>query len=135
MHGLAELAALHCCQKPLNSKPTHKDQASAFTEGTTLCSKYLRCSQALSDYEHVRGGLAADQGILIDSMGNLPGEPERCRSNSGLLSDALNAQQDNLGGNNGYASLNRGDASLSLLPAARLFLQFGPNLMPIMLAC
>ncbi len=69
--------------------------------------------QALSDYEHVRGALAADQGILIDSMGDLPGKVEELSATVATLSESMSVQQSKLGASNdGYASLNMGDASL-----------------------
>ena len=79
--------------------------------------------QALSEYEHVRGALAADQGILIDSMGKLPGEPEDLSATVASLSIAMDEQQTKLGGDgNGYASLNMEDASLLLASSSTIVL-------------
>ena len=121
IHGLAELAALlpeafefQADAQGLGASHSLTDRLFARNISAVL--------QALSEYEHVQGALAADQGILIDSMGKLPGEADALSASVASLSDALNAQQDNLGGNNGYASLNRGDASLLLASSSTIVL-------------
>ena len=121
MHGLAELAAL------LPEAFEFQADAQGLGASNTLTERLFARNisavlQALSDYEHVQGALAADQGILIDSMGDLPGKAEELSATVASLSDALNAQQDNLGGSNGYASLNRGDASLLLASSSTIVL-------------
>jgi len=121
MHGLAELAAL------LPEAFEFQADAQGLGASNTLTERLFARNisavlQALSDYEHVQGALAADQGILIDSMGDLPGKAEELSAGVASLSDALNAQQDNLGGSNGYASLNRGDASLLLASSSTIVL-------------
>lgn len=121
MHGLAELAAL------LPEAFEFQADAQGLGASNTLTERLFARNisavlQALSDYEHVQGALAADQGILIDSMGDLPGKAEELSASVASLSDALNAQQDNLGGSNGYASLNRGDASLLLASSSTIVL-------------
>jgi len=121
IHGLAELAAL------LPEAFEFQADAQGLGASNTLTERLFARNisavlQALSDYEHVQGALAADQGILIDSMGDLPGKAEELSATVASLSDALNAQQDNLGGSNGYASLNRGDASLLLASSSTIVL-------------
>ena len=121
MHGLAELAAL------LPEAFEFQADAQGLGASNTLTERLFARNisavlQALTDYEHVQGALAADQGILIDSMGDLPGKAEELSATVASLSDALNAQQDNLGGSNGYASLNRGDASLLLASSSTIVL-------------
>ena len=121
MYGLAELATL------LPEAFEFQADAQGLGASTSLTERLFARNisavlQALADYEHVQGALAADQGILIDSMGNLPGKAEELSATVASLSDALNAQQDKLGGNNGYASLNRGDASLLLASSSTIVL-------------
>ena len=122
LHGFADLAALlpeafefQADTQGLGARSALKDRLFARNISAVL--------QALSGYEHVRGGLAADQGILIDSMGDLPGEPEHLAATVASISEVMNAQQENLGGDgNGYASLNMGDASLLLASSSTIVL-------------
>ncbi|MDB2334144.1 hypothetical protein N9V30_04235, partial [Candidatus Poseidoniales archaeon] len=75
----------------------------------------------LEGYDHVRGALAADQGILIDSAGNLPGKAEELASSIASLSDSMTSHQSTLGGTEqGYATLKMGDASVLLASSSTI---------------
>lgn len=75
----------------------------------------------LEGYDHVRGALAADQGILIDSAGTLPGKAEELASSISSLSDSMASHQSQLGGTEqGYATLKMGDASVLLASSSTI---------------
>ena len=122
MHGLAELAALLPEAFEFQADTQGLGAGGALTD-RLFARNISAVLQALSDYDHVRGALAADQGIIIDSMGNLPGTTEALAATVASLSDAMNAQHENLGGDGrGYASLNMGDASLLIASSSSIVL-------------
>ncbi len=122
MHGLAELAALLPEAFEFQADTQGLGASSSLTD-RLFARNISAVLQALSDYEHVRGALAADQGILIDSMGDLPGTAEELSVTVATLSDTMNAQQAKLGGDiNGYASLSMGDASLLIASSSTIVL-------------
>ena len=122
MHGLAELAALLPEAFEFQADTQGLGTGGALTD-RLFARNISAVLQALSDYEHVRGALAADQGIVIDSVGDLPGDAKELSATVASLSEAMNLQQAKLGGDgNGYASLNMGDTSLLLASSSTIVL-------------
>ena len=122
MHGLAELAALLPEAFEFQADTQGLGTGGALTD-RLFARNISAVLQALSDYEHVRGALAADQGIVIDSVGDLPGDEKELSATVASLSEAMNLQQAKLGGDgNGYASLNMGDTSLLLASSSTIVL-------------
>ena len=122
MHGLAELAALLPEAFEFQADTQGLGTGGALTD-RLFARNISAVLQALSDYEHVRGALAADQGIVIDSVGDLPGDAKELSATVASLSEAMNLQQAKLGADgNGYASLNMGDTSLLLSSSSTIVL-------------
>ena len=122
LQGLAEIATLLPEAFEFQADTQGLGSSNAVTD-RLFARNISAVLQALSEYEHVRGALAADQGIIIDSMGDLPGKPEDLSATVASLSSAMNEQQSKLGGDgNGYASLNMGDASLLLASSGSIVL-------------
>ena len=122
MHGLAELATLLPEAFEFQADMQGLSASGALTD-RLFARNISAVLQALSDYEHVRGALAADQGIVIDSTGDLPGDVKELSATVASLSEAMNLQQAKLGGvGNGYASLNMGDTSLLLASSSTIVL-------------
>ena len=122
LQGLAEIATLLPEAFEFQADTQGLGSSNAVTD-RLFARNISAVLQALSEYEHVRGALAADQGIIIDSMGDLPGKPEDLSATVASLSSAMDEQQSKLGGDgNGYASLNMGDASLLLASSSSIVL-------------
>ena len=122
VHGLGELAALLPEAFEFQADTQGLGTSGALTD-RLFARNISAVLQALSDYEHVRGALAADQGIVIDSIGDLPGDAKELSATVASLSEAMNLQQAKLGGDgNGYASLNMGDTSLLLASSSTIVL-------------
>ena len=97
LQGLAEIAALLPEAFEFQADTQGLGANNALTD-RLFARNISAVLQALSDYEHVQGALAADQGIIIDSMGKLPGEPEELSATVASLSSAMDEQQSKLGG-------------------------------------
>ena len=79
--------------------------------------------ELLSEREEVRGALAADQGMLVDSTGDLPGDGDELATQIGKTLADRAAMANNLGlGETGHWTLHTGDSSLLLAEAGDLAL-------------
>ena len=79
--------------------------------------------ELLSQRDEVRGALAADQGMLVDSTGDLPGDGNELATQIGKTLADRAAMATNLGlGETGHWTLHTGDSSLLLAEVGDLAL-------------
>ena len=75
----------------------------------------------ISERPEVRGGIAVDQGMLIDSVGDLPGAADKLAIQIGETIQSRSAMMDSmLSGSNGHWSLQTSDGSLMIAESGEI---------------